>query len=857
MSDTTTEAAEHRLPTTVTPSRYDLTLAPDLETATFTGSVAIDVRVHERTATVVLNAADLEIDEAWIDQDGDHIDVEPRAAPDRERLELATDTDLHVGPAVIHIGFRGVLNDQLKGFYRSTFTDDDGVDRVLATTQFEATDARRAFPCWDEPEHKAVFAVTLDVREGLLAISNAREIERTTLDKGVRVRFADTMVMSTYLVAFVVGPLEVTDPVTTGGGTDLRIVHPPGQGELTGFAQEVGAFALDFFADYYGIPYPGDKLDLVAIPDFAFGAMENLGCVTFREVLLLVDPEGATQPELQNVVDVISHELAHMWFGDLVTMRWWNGIWLNEAFATFMEMLATDAFRPSWDRWVAFGAARTAAFDVDALHATRPIEYPVLSPADAEGMFDILTYEKGAATVRMLERHLGERDFRSGISAYLADHAHDNTETGDLWDALEAASGEPARRIMDSWIFQGGYPVVQAALDGDELVLTQERFTYLPDPEPAEWSIPIHIRHEIDRAARAERVLLEDHSLLEDGALRVPLGGDPDWLIANGEGDGFFRVAYDAQLLTRTLAHAQDGLQPIERYALVDDAWAFVLADRMAAAAWLDLAEGFADERDLTVWERILGGLRSLDRLVDGPARDALWTRARELTAAVADELGPDPTDDEDDRRRQLRAALFAARGAAGDEAVIERAARLHETHLTDPGTVAPELVAAAVGVLADRGLAEDHATFIDRFESVGTPQEQMRYLHALADFDDPVLFATTLDLAAGDRVRSQNAPYVFRRALTNRDRGVDAWEFVTANWDRLTERFPSNSIARMLEGIRALDRPELADRVLAFIDAHPVPQGAKIVDQHRERLRVNVALRSREAERLAVHLTP
>jgi puromycin-sensitive aminopeptidase len=736
------------------------------------------------------------------------------------------------------------------------------VERVLATTQFEATDARRAFPCWDEPEHKAVFAITLDIDEGLLAVSNAREIERTTLDNGVRVRFADTMVMSTYLVAFVVGPLEVTEPVTTAGGTDLRIVHPPGKGGLTDFSLEVGAFALDFFADYYGIAYPGDKLDLVAIPDFAFGAMENLGCVTFREILLLIDPEEATQPELQNVVDVISHELAHMWFGDLVTMRWWNGIWLNEAFATFMEMLATDAFRPAWDRWVAFGAARTAAFDVDALHTTRPIEYPVSSPADAEGMFDVLTYEKGAATVRMLERHLGESDFRRGISTYLADHAHDNTETGDLWDALEAASGEPARRIMDSWIFQGGYPVVEAALDGNELVLSQERFTYLPGAEPTEWSIPIHIRHEVDGAARADRVLLEGHSRIEgdsrprDGSLRLPLAGTPDWLVANGDGEGFFRVAYDPGLLERTVARAQDALHPIERYGLVDDAWAFVLADRMTTPDWLDLAEGFAAERDLTVWERLLGGLRALDRLVDGEARTALWARILVLTTAVADELGPDPTDGDDDRRRQLRAAVFAARGAAGDDGVIERAAALHDAHVSDPGTVAPELVAAAVGVLADRGRSGDHAAFIDRFESAATPQEQMRYLHALADFDDPALFATTLELLAGDRVRSQNAPYVLRRALTNRDRGPDAWEFVTGNWDQITERFPSNSIARMLEGIRALDRPELADQVLGFIDEHPVPQGAKIVDQHRERLRINVALRAREAERLAAHLS-
>ena len=852
-----TDGTDHRLPAVVTPSHYDLTLAPDLDAATFTGSVAIEVTVHAPTATITLNAADLEIVGASTESSGSRRPLEWTLDGDAERLTLTADDDLSTGPATVHIDFRGVLNDQLKGFYRSTFTDSDGIDRVLATTQFEATDARRAFPCWDEPEHKAVFAITLDVENSLLAISNAREIERKALDDGrTRVRFADTMIMSTYLVAFVVGPLEVTEPVTTAGGTDIRVVHPPGKAALTAFPLEVGAFALDFFADYYDIAYPGDKLDLVAIPDFAFGAMENLGCVTFREVLLLVDPANATQPELQNVVDVISHELAHMWFGDLVTMRWWNGIWLNEAFATFMEMLATDAFRPSWDRWVSFGAARTAAFDVDALESTRPIEYPVHSPADAEGMFDILTYEKGAATVRMLERHLGEAHFRRGISAYLTAHAFDNTETGDLWDALEEASGEPARRIMDSWIFQGGYPVVEASLDGQELVLTQSRFTYLPDTEPAAWSVPVHVRHEADGAARSDRVLLDPEDGSNVDELRLPLAGDPDWLVANGEGDGFFRVAYDTPLLQRTVARAQDTLYPIERYALIDDAWAFVLADRMTAPDWLELAEGFADERDLTVWERLLGGLRSLDRLVDGLARSRLWVRTLELTDPVTEDLGPEPAFSDDDRQRQLRAAIFSARGAAGDAFVAQAAATWHEAHVNEPGSVAPELAAAAVGVLAERGDPADHALFVQRFENATTPQEEMRYLYALADFTDPDLFATTLDLVAGDRVRSQNAPYVLRRALTNRDRGPDAWAFVTANWSDLIGRFPSNSIARMLEGIRALDRPGLAESVLGFVNEHPVPQGARIVEQHTERLRVNVGLREREAARLAAHLS-
>ncbi|MET0901737.1 MAG: M1 family metallopeptidase, partial [Acidimicrobiales bacterium] len=463
-------ANPYRLPRTILPRRYALTLTPDLGEATFEGSVDIDVEVGEPVRAVTLNAVELEIDRAWVEVDGERRPTTIAIDDETERVTLSLEDALPSGDAVVSLRFRGVLNDKLRGFYRSTFTDDDGVERVIATTQFEATDARRAFPCWDEPDFKARFAITLLLDDELHAVSNAAIVSDEVLDGQRRVRFADTITMSTYLVAFIVGPLEVTEPLDVDG-TPLRILCPPGKLHLTGFGVEVADFSLRYLAEYFDLPCPGDSMDLVAIPDFAFGAMENLGCVTFRETLLLADPEHATQGELQNVVDVIAHELAHMWFGDLVTMKWWNGIWLNEAFATFMELKVTDAFRPEWERWVSFGLGRSTAFDTDALQSTRPIEYPVVSPADAEGMFDVLTYEKGAAVVRMLEQYLGDAEFRAGIRKYMANHQYGNTETTDLWDAIEEASGEPVRRIMDSWIFQGGHPIVgvTAAADGGSL----------------------------------------------------------------------------------------------------------------------------------------------------------------------------------------------------------------------------------------------------------------------------------------------------------------------------------------------------------------------------------------------------
>ncbi|HEX4902924.1 MAG TPA: M1 family metallopeptidase, partial [Acidimicrobiales bacterium] len=425
-----TEAAlASRLPTAVRPTHYDLRLAPDLATHRFRGEAAVDLDVREATSAVVCNAAELEVEEAWVQVGDRRIDGTVALDAATEQLRLQLDDRLEAGPARLHVRFAGVLNDKLRGFYRSSYTTDDGASHAIAVTQFEPTDARRAFPCWDEPSFKATFGVTLDVADDLLAVSNGPELSREPLDDGrVRIRFADTMPMSTYLVAFVVGPLEVTGPVDVDG-IPLRIVHRPGQGDLAEFALEVGAFSLRFFAEYYGIAYPGDKVDMVAVPDFAFGAMENLGCVVYRETLLLVDPATATQSELVAVVDVIAHELAHMWFGDLVTMRWWNGLWLNEAFATFMENLVVHAFREDWDAWSSFRRTCSSAFDVDALDSTRPIEYPVRSPNDAHGMFDTLTYTKGAAVLRMLEQYLGPERFRDGIRRYLKAHAHGNTET--------------------------------------------------------------------------------------------------------------------------------------------------------------------------------------------------------------------------------------------------------------------------------------------------------------------------------------------------------------------------------------------------------------------------------------------
>ncbi|MFB3819790.1 MAG: M1 family metallopeptidase, partial [Candidatus Methylomirabilales bacterium] len=526
------DPSPHRLPDDCVPTHYELFLAPDLAAGRFTGEETVRLVVRRPTREVVLNAVELAIPEARL-QRGDEAPLPAAVRLDEaaERAVLQLPATLQPGEWRLRLRFAGSLNDKLRGFYRSRAgAPGDAAADVLAVSQFEATEARRAFPCWDEPALKAVFQVSLAVAEGLAAIANTAPVAETPLAGGRRrVTFAPSIPMSTYLVAFVVGRLAATPPVMVGA-TPLRVWCVPGKERLAAFALEVAAFALRFFEDYYGIPYPGDKLDLIAIPDFAFGAMENLGAITFRETALLVDEAAATHAERTRVADVVAHELAHMWFGDLVTMAWWNGLWLNEAFATFMEVMAVDAWRPAWARWTAFGVSRGAALAVDGLAASRPVEYEVRAPRDADAMFDVLTYEKGGAVLRMLEQHLGPALFREGVRRYLTEHRFGNADTVDLWRALGAASGQPIPAMMDGWIFRPGYPVVSVApvAEGRSLRLQQTRFRYLPDGSDGEtWQIPLTIRAEVAGAP------VELSHLLTGPEEELALPGPADHVVVN------------------------------------------------------------------------------------------------------------------------------------------------------------------------------------------------------------------------------------------------------------------------------------------------------------------------------------
>ena len=839
------ERKPYRLPTNVAPERYEIKLAPDLSAAKFTGEERIVVQVLEPVQQVIVNAAELDFQAVSIKGPG----CKPTAAnvsldSENEQAIFNFPDTLNPGRWELSITFSGILNDKLHGFYRSTYKDPNGLEKTLASTQFESTDARRAFPCWDEPAFKAVFQVTLVVDEKLTAISNTRPTLLTPLPGTGKkeVVFADSIKMSTYLVAFIVGEFEGTEPVMVGSAP-LRVWAVPGKDHLGTFGLQVGSFSLSFFSRYYDSPYPGDKLDLIAIPDFASGAMENLGAITFRETALLVDEEKATRSELERVADVVSHENAHMWFGDLVTMKWWNGLWLNEAFATFMEMLAVDAWKPEWRRWDSFTVSRAAAMQVDGLKSTRPIEFPVERPEEAAGMFDVLTYEKGASVLRMLEQYLGNDSFRDGIRLYLRRHAYANAETTDLWDALEESTHQPARALMDSWIFQPGYPLLSVGKDEHGLVLSQQLFRYLQDGDVPDrkFHVPIFLRIGTKQGMVNQTVLLTDQEL------HIQLPEDLDWVVANAGGHGFYRVRYNSELMAAVKRELQSNLLPVERFNLVNDSWATTLAGLAALTDYLDLIDLLRDETDLNVWTTVIISSHHLHRILDDVQERSFQERIRTVFNPALQRLTWSPREGETELERQLRGELINVLGTVGeDQTCQQRGRELYAQYEKDPASVERNLIPALVSIVAHTGTVADYEKFYAKFKTAQTPQEETRYLFALGSFRRPELIDRTLQMTISGEVRTQNAPYLMRGILLNKDAREKAWSFMKAHWEEMLRRYPDNSIPRMCEGIIGLITPELEADVRDFFAKHPVKQGGKQMEQHLERLRIAVACKER-----------
>ncbi len=843
------------LPSNVKPSKYRLTLHPDLETFTFQGEQAVDIEIVEPTARIILNAAELEIGDVTLHRNGSSIAAHSVALDaDRETATLDFGRTLPPGKARLEMQFTGILNDRLVGFYRSEYQAQnpetgESETRYLATTQFEATDARRAFPCWDEPAQKAVFDVTLVFDDAFQSVSNTPAVEETAPGPGLKsVRFAETPVMSTYLLAFVIGDL-VSVEADAADGTRVGIWTTRGKENQAGFALDTSVKLLGYFNDYFNIPYPLPKLDHIAIPDFAAGAMENWGCVTYRETALLVDPDNSSAGTRQRVAEVVAHEMAHMWFGDLVTMEWWDDLWLNESFASWMGTKAVDWLFPEWEMWTQFVNMDTnRALSLDGLKNSHPIEQEVKNPAEVSQLFDAISYSKGGSVIRMLENFLGAEVFRGGLYRYLKGHEYGNARTQDLWQALEEESGLPVTSIMDSWVKQTGYPVLEVQADrrgdGLQISLTQERFVYdrlLGDeePNPEVWQVPVSVS--APGAAPASAVMES-----KEAVLTVPAASPANgWYKVNAGQTGFFRVNYTGDDWQR-LAPAISGMElpATDRLGIQNDAYALSRAGLLPVTQFLELAGSYSGETDASVWSDLASNLRDIEQLIAGePVHPAYQRFGRELFGPAARRAGWTPRPDEGHLDSLLRSTVLGQSGSYNDPETLAQAADLFQRYLSDADAVPPDLRGVVFALAAQAG---GRATFdqLWELESRATLQEEkIRLLLAMARFQDTDLLNETLERALSPRVRSQDTITVVAGVAANPAGREPAWEFVKSNWAEFDRRYGGGGfgLMRLVSICNSFTTAERMADVENFFAEHPAPAAERTIRQALERMRLNI----------------
>jgi aminopeptidase N len=679
----TLPALGQRLPEVAKPDNYKLSFTPDLHTAKFEGDETISVQVLKPSSEIKLNSADIDFHDVSITSAG--TTQSAKVTPEKEMVVLSLAQPLAPGLAIIHITYAGILNDEMRGFYLGK--DDQG--RRYAATQFEATDARRAFPSFDEPDYKATFDITTTIDKGAVAISNEKVLSDTPAPGNKHtVRFATTPKMSSYLAALVVGNFEYVEG--EADGIPIRVYVSSGKREMGRFALEAAIQVMNYYDRYFALKYPYGKLDLVGIPDFSAGAMENTGCITFREIDLLVDEKGGSPALKKEIAEVIAHEMAHQWFGDLVTMKWWDDVWLNEGFATWMESKPVEAWKPEWHVNLDDVSDGGVSLNVDSLGSTRPIHQDAETPAQITELFDGIAYGKAAAVLRMLESYLGEQTFRAGVNTYLREHQYGNATAADFWEAQAKTSGKPVDKIMPTWIIQRGAPIVsektECSGETTKVDLTQQRYYYdrsqFESPGDELWRIPLCLKGSASEATKCELLTKKEETFT--------LPGCSTWVLENAGATGYYRAGYEPSAIHSMAQDAESKLTPAERIALQTDIWASVQIGREPVGDYLAFAQGLQSDQNRAVLEDVLVRLGYVERYLVGDSdREAYRAWLRELLAPAMDQLGWGPKPGDTDEQKDLRARLFRALGYdARDPKALAEAQGLAEQTLNDPASV-------------------------------------------------------------------------------------------------------------------------------------------------------------------------
>ena len=818
----------------VFPKNYDITFEPDFNRFTFDGTEKILVEIVKPTSLFVLNAADVQVNNCHVKWHEKILIAATRIDKKKEELTIKLSEKIS-GKAEIIINFVGTLNDKLVGFYRSQYKDKRGRSRFLATTQFEAADARRAFPCWDEPEAKATFDVSVIAEGNLTAISNMPLLSKKRVGSKVLFKFLRTPVMSTYLLYVGVGEFEFLSGKL--GKTTLRIITTKGKIEQGRLALEFTKKFLGFYQRYFGIKYPLPKLDMIAVPDFAAGAMENWGAITFRETILLYDPKSSSTETKQHIAEVISHEIAHQWFGNLVTMKWWNDLWLNESFATFMATKAVASFYPDWDLWDQFLKTEMGgAMNLDSLKSSHQINVEVKEPGQIREIFDEISYNKGGTILRMLENFLGEKNFRLGLTRYLQNHKYKNATTEDLWEALEAVSKKPVKKMMNSWISQVGYPLVEAYVRDSKLILRQKRFLLEKGAkfQTGRWAIPVSVR---TKNGLYSKVMLKKSEI-------VKLYNRYDWFKINADQKGLYRVRYDHENLEGLKEVVREKkIDNVDRWGIQNDLFAFLLSGEISLKDYLDFVKSYFEEDDYLVTLELAENLNSLYLIL---SKERFWNEIidynKEFFSVMFERLGWDPREGEKHTDALLRNLIITSLGRLGDEQIIEEANRRFGNSLKRSDAINPDLRNAVYALVAWDGNYETYRQLTELYRKALTQEEKIRFLGALSSFKDKELLLKSLQFSLSREVRSQDMRTPIMR-MANNPYGKDLiWPWMKKNWKVIVRKFGTGSplLNKIIGNIAVVSDRHKEKEIAAFFRKNRVPGIEMKLAQTLERIRIN-----------------
>ncbi|XP_070499206.1 puromycin-sensitive aminopeptidase [Chironomus tepperi] len=852
-----------RLPKSVVPKNYHLHFIPNIPQFSFIGSASISIKIEEKIDRITLNSVDLKISNVRVtNADGDIKKCkEVVYLTEIEVVHLLFDT-LSPGTYSLEMDFEGELNDKMKGFYRSKyFSHPDLEERYAAVTQFEATDARRCFPCWDEPALKATFNISMTIPQNLVGLSNMPLIEEVKSENGMKtLKFGTSPIMSTYLLAMCVGEYDYVEG-TSSDGVNVRVYTPVGKKEQGLFALSVTTKVLPYYKDYFQIAYPLPKLDLIAISDFAAGAMEGWGLITYRETMVLVDPENTSLIRKQNIALTVGHEVAHQWFGNLVTMEWWTELWLNEGYASFTEFLCVNHLFPEYDIWTQFMTdMHSPALDADCLDNSHPIEVEVNHPAEIDEIFDEISYNKGASVIRMLHNYLGDEDFRKGMHLYLTKHQYQNTITENLWESLEKASGKVVANIMRTWIKQMGFPKVKVVKDiqeenGRRLVLEQTKFTANGsiDEKPF-WMIPISIS-----TPKSENALT---TVLDKKEMEVFIENvtENDWIKINPGTIGFYRTQYPSDMLEKFIPAIKNmSLSPLDRLGLHDDLFALVQNGSNSTVESLKLIDAYINEDNFTVWSSIATSLSKLKNLLSHTdLTDKFNAFGRHIFTPLADKLGWETKDNESHLETLLRSLVLSKLVSFNCEKTLKEATRRFYLHKEGKQILPADLRMTCYRAVLQTADEKVYEEMLELYRSTDLHEEKDRISRALGSISNPTLLQKVIAFSmCKEEVRAQDAVFVIASVAVN-PKGRDlTWTFFKENWKILLDQYSGGFLlTRLVKHITEnFASEEKALEVDSFFKAHEFPGAERTIQQSIETIRLSTAWLNRDLAEITEYL--